>query len=234
MEAVILAGGFGHRLRSVVNNVPKPMAPIAGRPFLELLLDRLVDARFSHAVLSTGYMHETIEDHFGISYRGMPLSYAVEETPLGTGGGLRNAFTRLQGNEAVVLNGDTLFEVDFDSLDTFFHNRKTRLAMILRRVDDISRYGAVVTGDDGQIVRFIEKQELPKGPRAGTINGGVLMVERSLVEEKPLGEPFSFEKEILQTKFQEEPFYAYPSDAYFIDIGIPEDYQTLRERYLRV
>ncbi len=224
MEAIILAGGFGTRLRSVVSDVPKPMAPINGRPFLELLLDHLVASHFDHIVLSTGYMHDKIEAHFGTRHKGVPLSYAVESEPLGTGGGMRNALTQCVEDDITVLNGDTLFKINHDDLAHFYHSRPTRLAVVLRQVPDTARYGSVCTDCSDRIARFTEKTS-SGGP--GTINGGIYMLNRSLLEEYPLGTPFSFEKDILQKKYDTEPFFAYVSSAYFIDIGIPEDYRRL-------
>lgn len=228
MEAIILAGGFGTRLRSVVSDVPKPMAPIAGRPFLELLLDHLTPYGFNHIVLSTGYMHEKIEAHFGNSYHGVDISYAIEDTPLGTGGGMRNAIRYCNDDDVVVVNGDTLFKIDYDDLARFFHSRPTRLAVVLRQVPDTSRYGSVTTDCCDRISRFTEKAA---AHGTGTINGGIYMLHRSLLEEQPLGQPFSFEKDILQKRYTDEAFFAYTSGAYFIDIGIPEDYQKLINDY---
>ncbi|MBQ9586385.1 MAG: nucleotidyltransferase family protein [Bacteroidaceae bacterium] len=228
MEAIILAGGFGTRLRSVVSDVPKPMAPIAGRPFLELLLDHLTPYGFNHIVLSTGYMHEKIEAHFGNSYHGVDISYAIEDTPLGTGGGMRNAIRYCNDDDVVVVNGDTLFKIDYDDLARFFHSRPTRLAVVLRQVPDTSRYGSVTTDCCDRISRFTEKAA---AHGTGTINGGIYMLHRSLLEEQPLGQPFSFEKDILQSRYTDEAFFAYTSGAYFIDIGIPEDYQKLINDY---
>lgn len=224
MEAIILAGGFGTRLRSVVSDVPKPMAPINGRPFLELLLDYMKGYGFDHIVLSTGYMHEKIESHFGNSYRGIRLSYAVEENPLGTGGGMRNALEHCSEDEVIVLNGDTLFHIDYNELRTFFHSHPTRLAVVLRQVADTSRYGSVSVDCCDRIDRFTEKSD---AGGFGSINGGIYMMNRSLLEELPLGTPFSFEKDILQKVYTSEAFFAYISSGYFIDIGIPEDYQKL-------
>lgn len=226
MEAIILAGGFGTRLRSVVSDVPKPMAPIGERPFLELLLDHLEKYRFDHVVLSTGYMHEKIQAHFGNRYRSIDISYAVENEPLGTGGGMRNALTQCKEDDIVVLNGDTLFKVDYDSLESFYRSHPTRLAVVLRQVDDTSRYGSVSTDCCDRISRFTEKNA---AGGFGNINGGIYMLNRSLLEEYPLGQNFSFEKELLQQRFDKEPFYAFPSSAYFIDIGIPEDYIRLQQ-----
>lgn len=224
MECIILAGGFGTRLRSVVSDVPKPMAPIGERPFLELLMDYLIDYGCSHFVLSTGYMHEKISHHFGKTYRNVPVSYAVEKEPLGTGGGIRNAMQYCQEDNIVVLNGDTLFQIDYDDLQRFFHAHPTRLAVVLRQVDDTSRYGSVSTDCCDRIVRFTEKSA---AGGVGTINGGIYMMDRTLLDSYTVGTPFSFEKDIMQRQFREEAFYAYISGAYFIDIGIPEDYQKL-------
>lgn len=226
MEAIILAGGFGTRLRSVVSDVPKPMAPIAGRPFLEILLDHLLPYGFTHIVLSTGYMHEKIEAHFGNSYRGIDLSYAVETTPLGTGGGILNAFSQCQHDDVVVLNGDTLFKVDYSLLADFYRRHNTRLAIILRQVSDISRYGAVQVDCSDRVSRFVEKNS---AGGMGNINGGIYMMNCTLFDGYKPGDTFSFEKDIMQKRYLDEPFYAYPDSAYFIDIGVPEDYNRLND-----
>lgn len=226
MECIILAGGFGTRLRSVVSDVPKPMAPIGDRPFLELLMDYLMDYGCTHFVLSTGYMHEKISAHFGETYRSVPVSYAVEKEPLGTGGGIRNAMQYCREENVVVLNGDTLFRIDYDDLQRFFHAHPTRLAVVLRQVDDTARYGSVSTDCSDRIIRFTEKNATGG---VGTINGGIYIMNRTLLDSYTIGEPFSFEKDIMQRLFCEEAFYAYTSGAYFIDIGVPEDYQRLVE-----
>lgn len=211
-------------MRSAVSDLPKPMAPIGERPFLELLLDHLLKYDFDHIVLSTGYMHEKIESHFGSSYRGVPLAYAVEETPLGTGGGILNAFSQCESDDVVVLNGDTLFETNFDDLDRFYHSHDTQLAVVLRQVEDTSRYGSVVTDCCDRICQFTEKAASHGG---GKINGGIYMMNRSIFDGYRVGDNFSFEKEIMQKRYTSDAYYAYVSGAYFIDIGIPEDYYRL-------
>ena len=178
MEAIILAGGFGTRLQHVVSDVPKPMAPVAGRPFLEYLLDRLASCHFDHVVLSTGYMHDKIEQHFGQAYRGIALSYAHESSPLGTGGGIRNALEQCHEETVTVLNGDTLFEVDFSSLAAFHRSHGGDLTIVLRQVGDTSRYGSVSVDAAGRIVSFAEKGEA-KG--AGLINGGIYALNKRLL-----------------------------------------------------
>lgn len=223
MEAIVLAGGFGTRLRHVVSDVPKPMAPVAGRPFLEHLLDYLHDFGYSHVVLSTGYMAEKIEAHLGDTYRGMRLSYAVETLPLGTGGGMLNALQICEDEVVTVLNGDTLFKVDYKALAEFHSSHDTMLSIFLRRVDDVSRYGAVEIDDGNRITAFREKRAAEGiEPQAGWINGGIYMLNRRLLDG--YRGAFSFERDVMQARYEQDHFYAIPSDAYFIDIGVPEDY----------
>lgn len=226
-EAIILAGGFGTRLREVVSDVPKPMAPIGHRPFLALLLDYLKGSGFDHVVLATGYMHEVVANHFGDHYEGLVLSYARETTPLGTGGAIVNALQHCTEENVTVLNGDTLFEIDYRKLEDFHASHGGPLSVVLREVEDTARYGSVATGDGGRIIGFAEKDA---AHGAGTINGGIYRLNRTLLADHKVGEAFSFEKEILQGRYQEEAFYAYPSSAYFIDIGVPDDYYRLVKR----
>ena len=227
MEAIVLAGGFGTRLRSVVSDVPKPMAPVAGRPFLEFLLDYMSTQSIDHAVLSVGYMHETIERHFGEKYNNIHIDYAIETTPLGTGGGILNAFSKCETNNVVVLNGDTLFSTDLSILHRFHKDHKAALSMIMRHVDDASRYGSVVVNDANRIVGFVEKNN---SQGVGTINGGIYMLSRTLFSGYAVGDSFSFEKDILQKRFSDIPMYAYAAGDYFIDIGVPEDYRSFVAR----
>lgn len=224
MEAIILAGGLGTRLRSVVSDVPKPLAPVAGRPFLQWLLDYMQPYGFGHIVLSTGYMHEKIAEHFGDNYRGMRLSYAVEDKPLGTGGGIRNALNHCEDDEMVVVNGDTFFAIDYSLLEAFFHRQPTRLAVVLRQVADTGRYGRVTLDCCDRISAFAEKDG-SHGP--GNINGGIYMLHRSLLEEYSGEGAFSFEHDIIAPRVAQEPVYAYVATDFFIDIGIPEDYRRL-------
>lgn len=220
-EAVILAGGFGTRLRSVVSDVPKPMAPVAGRPFLAYLLDCIERQGYGHVVLATGYMHEKVEGYFGHRYRDITIDYARETTPLGTGGAMLNALQHCREERVTVLNGDTLFLADHDELCRLADERATRLAVAARRVSDAGRYGSVEVDGDGRITAFREKD-----PSIGTglINGGIYRLHRSLFDGWRCGQTFSFERELMQSRYREEAFYALAAEAYFIDIGIPDDY----------
>ena len=225
-EAVVLAGGFGTRLRSVVSDVPKPMARVAGRPFLELLLAHLARNGFGRVVLSVGYLADVIREHFGDAWRGLEIDYAVESEPLGTGGAIRAALARCSGDVVYVFNGDTYLALDCAQTDAQWD--RTRLPIIVgRRVEDTARNGRLDVDDDGRILRFLEK-EASGGP--GLINAGCYVLPRAIVEDFPSQERFSFEMDYLREAVVRRVFMACPTDAEFIDIGTPDDYaraQTL-------
>ena len=219
-EAIILAGGFGTRLSHVVSNVPKPMAPVYGKPFLSYVLDRLVEAGVQRIVLATGYKHEVIQAWFGNSYRGAEIVYSHEDTPLFTGGAIVQAARLLQSEDFIVLNGDTLFSIDLAQFYTFHTAHKANLSVALRSVEDTSRYGSVQCHDD-RITAFCEKAE---SQGAGAINGGIYAIRREWLLAQDLPTKFSFEKELMQPLAGKDGFYGLLCKDYFIDIGIPEDY----------
>lgn len=225
-EAIVLAGGFGTRLRHVVSDVPKPMAPVAGRPFLCWLLDRLAAQGYGHVVLATGYMHEKIEDFFHNDYQGISIDYAREMSPLGTGGAIVNGMQHCTADCVTVLNGDTLFDIDHRRLAEVADANGGRLTIVTRLVEDAGRYGAVEADSAGRIIAFREKD--PAIGR-GYINGGIYRMRRSLLDGYAVGTQFSFEKEVMQAL--REPFFAYPSDTYFIDIGVPDDYARAQTEF---
>ena len=226
-EAIILAGGFGTRLSHVVSDVPKPMAPVYGRPFLCYLLDRLMDAGVSRVVLATGYKHECIETYFGTQYRGIEIVYSNEDQPLFTGGAIRQAAQYISSDELVVLNGDTLFDIDLRNLYDFHVERQANLSIALRHVTDTSRYGAVTCTND-RIVAFHEKTE---SQGAGDINGGIYAIHRAWLMSQDLPTKFSFEKELMQPMAGQAGFYGLRFTDYFIDIGVPEDYYRAQEEF---
>ena len=221
-EAIILAGGFGTRLRSVVSDVPKPMAPVAGRPFLRHLLDNLKTEGYTHVVLATGYLHEKVEDYFGNEYDGLKIDYAVEREPLGTGGAIVNGLQHCTCEKVTVLNGDTFFKINHSKLIAVCDEKKAPLAIAMRHVEDSGRYGSVECDDEGRIIAFREKDDQGQ---PGHINGGIYRLDRHLLDRFPLGQQFSFEKEVLQHDYRAQRFYGVRFDGYFIDIGIPEDYE---------
>ena len=220
-EAIVLAGGFGTRLQGVVKDVPKPMAPVNGRPFLTYILDYLIEYQYTRVILSVGYLHEKIEEFFGTQYKSLEIDYAVETEPLGTGGGILFAMSKCKTDNVLVINGDTMFKVDFTEFEHFYAAKNCLLSIVLREVDDVARYGSVTIGNNNLIILFSEKG-ISSGH--GFINGGVYMINRALFEKYHRPQKFSFEKDLMEKLYTQEQFYAMPSDGYFIDIGIPEDY----------
>lgn len=219
MKAVVLAGGLGTRLRETVPNLPKPMAPVAGRPFLEYLLDHLIAGGINEMILSVGYRAESIEAHFGHRYRGATLRYAIEDEPLGTGGAIVHALRGEGPDPVLVLNGDTFLNIDVGALIRWYQSAPSQVAMVLRETPDVSRYGAVMlTGDS--VTGFAEKGKT--GP--GLINAGLYVVMPEVLAAPGLPETFSFEADILQRHCDTLRPRAYVTDAYFIDIGVPEDF----------
>jgi len=225
-EAIILAGGFGTRLKHIVNDVPKPMAPINDIPFLSFLMKKMSDIGIKHIVLSTGYLHEKIESWYNHSFEGMKISYARETEPLGTGGAILFALEKTTTENILILNGDTLFDIDFEYFDNFFHTKKTLLAVALRKLEDVSRYGSVSIDNNSKIISFAEKN---KTTGEGLINGGIYLLNKSWLKNLNLPKLFSFEKEILEKLYKELDFYGLPFNNYFIDIGIPEDYERAQK-----
>jgi D-glycero-alpha-D-manno-heptose 1-phosphate guanylyltransferase len=219
MQAIVLAGGLGTRLRAVVPDLPKPMAPVGGRPFLAWVLDRLADAGCERTVLAVGYRHEAILDHFGAAHRGMALRYSVETTPLGTGGAIRAAAEQIDRYPVLVLNGDTYLDLDFHALLTAHKKGKVGITVAACRVVDVSRYGTLAL-DGSQIRGFHEKG----GTGSGYINAGVYLLDSDIIEQIPAGEAFSFEQQLLVPRVQTLQPLAFRTDGLFIDIGVPEDY----------
>ena len=219
MQALVLAGGFGTRLRSRVHDVPKPMAPIQGRPFLAYLLDSLVLAGCERAVLATGYLHEVIESHFGTQYRGLPISYSRETSPLGTGGAVLRGLEVLPEAPTLVMNGDTWINHDMASFVSWASRRAPADAVLLRRVANVARYGAV-TLDGERIVKFGEKAN--DGP--GLINAGVYWLRLRNFQRFTYPNSFSLEGEHFQAHLPELDLLGQVTEADFIDIGVPEDY----------
>lgn len=217
-EAIVLGGGFGTRLRAVVSDVPKPMAPVAGRPFLEILLGSLAGKGYGRVVLSLGYMADSVVQHFGRSYAGMELVYEIETEPLGTGGAVRAALARCESDVVCVFNGDTYLELEVEPLYALWRERREPV-IVARMVDDTARYGRLRI-EDGRVRGFSEKGEA--GP--GLINAGCYLLPRDTLDRYPVGQVFSLETQFLAQAVQERPVSVFVSAGHFIDIGIPEDY----------
>ena len=230
MEAIILAGGLGTRLRKMVPDVPKSMALINGKPFLEYQLNYLKSIGIDKVVLSIGYKGSIIQECFKNCFNDIEISYAVEKKPLGTGGGIKNALAMVNSEEVLILNGDTMFNIGFDELVKFHHDAKSDLTITLRYVTNVNRYGSVEIDDDFRIVDFVEKN-LKEG--IGLINGGIYLINRKFFLSLPLPAAFSLEKDCFEKIYLTHDLYGFPCEGYFLDIGIPEDYQKAQDEFKR-
>ncbi|MGX6565912.1 nucleotidyltransferase family protein [Cupriavidus necator] len=216
-EAIVLAGGFGTRLRAVVSDVPKPMAPIAGRPFLEILLKRLAGKGFGRVILSVGFMAEKIISHFGNHFAGMEIAYVIEDHPLGTGGAVKAALAQCLDGHAFVFNGDTYVDLEIDELEACWQIGRVPV-IVGREVPDTSRYGRLLTSE-GRVMGFAEKGV--SGP--GLINAGCYVLPRDFLENES-SESFSLEVDFISKQLDRQRFDLFVTRGHFIDIGIPEDF----------
>ncbi|EAJ6030483.1 D-glycero-D-manno-heptose 1-phosphate guanosyltransferase [Campylobacter coli] len=214
MQAIVLAGGLGTRLRSVVQDLPKPMAPINGKPFLAFVLEYLKKQGIAEVILSVSYKYELIQEYFKDEFEGMKIRYNVEKELLGTGGAIKDALKLIQ-NQVYVLNGDTIFDIDLKKL--FLNNSKICIA--LKQMQNFDRYGTVNVDDQGIVTSFEEKVF----KKQGLINGGIYLLKKDIFDNFDLEKKFSFEK-FLQENFELLKIQTQIFNDYFIDIGVPEDY----------
>lgn len=228
MEAIILAGGFGTRLAEVVKDVPKPMAPVCGRPFLEYVLKALLNEGVDHIVLAVGYKRECIMEWFGKSFHGIPIDYSVEETPLYTGGAVKQALHLCDGERVFAVNGDTFFPAQLQKMRRFAVEEHTSAVMAVKRMADFSRYGAVRFDHTRYVTSFQEKRFC----KEGFINGGVYDIDRSVLDDFP--KVFSLENDCFPLLAERRGLRAFCDNADFIDIGIPEGYLTAQRMFLGV
>ncbi len=220
-EAILLAGGKGTRLGGLTRHTPKPMLPVAGRPFLEYVLDYLMSEGIKRVVLSVGHMHHEIIEHFGNSYQSIKVAYAIEREPLGTGGGIRNALEQCNSQDVFVLNADTLFKVPLGKLLNVHSKHQALLTIALRDVHNCSRYGKVLLHDD-RIVAFNEKNDAG----SGFINGGIYLLDRLETLMLLPKVACSFEQDFIFNHVTPRIICGVPSNSYFIDIGVPDEYKN--------
>lgn len=221
-EAIILAGGFGTRLQSVVNDLPKPMAPIKNKPFLLYLLIHLQKQGIQKVVLSVGYKHEKIMEYFGTEFLGMKLLYAIENEPLGTGGGIALALELCENEAVAIFNGDTFFDVNIAGIEEIHQKNTADLTIAIKKMTHFDRYGTIDYNETHKLTAFLEKEYKEEG----YINAGVYLIRKKFLKELNLPLKFSFEKEVMEAHYKDKNFFVYENDSakYFIDIGIPEDY----------
>jgi D-glycero-alpha-D-manno-heptose 1-phosphate guanylyltransferase len=227
-EAIILAGGLGTRLRDTVPDLPKCLAPVAGNPFLYYVIDHLSKQGIEKFIFAVGYKKEMIEDF--LQHIAIPIHWqvSIETEPLGTGGALKQACSKAVDPTVLVLNGDTLFRVEAQSLAAFHGRKQAACSLSLKPMTHFERYGVVELNPDDSVKSFQEKKYYP----AGLINGGVyaLQVDSFLKEDLPA--VFSFEKDWLEKFYTQRPVFGLVQDQYFIDIGIPEDYERAQQEFL--
>jgi D-glycero-alpha-D-manno-heptose 1-phosphate guanylyltransferase len=221
--AIVLAGGLGTRLRGAVPDLPKPMAPINGRPFLEHQFDYWIAQGVDRFIVSVGYRREAITGHFGSRYRGVPVHYAVEETPLGTGGGLLLAVAQLTGTEPVlVLNGDTYFEVSLPALARFHAATGSDWTFTLFRAEEAGRYMGMDIAPDGRV----QSLRSGTGTPGRLANGGAYLVSPECLRGGwEAGSKLSLEDDLLPALFIRARLFGLECAGRFIDIGVPHDYE---------
>ena len=232
-EAILLAGGLGTRLRSVISDTPKCMAPVAGKPFLHYLIVFLQKQGIENFIFSVGYMHEVIEKYLDENCPQLDYTISLEKEPLGTGGAIKLACKKASAKNVLVCNGDTLYQIDCNSLIKFHLGKEAACTLSLKPMNDFDRYGAIELNPDNSIKSFKEK----KFYQSGLINGGVyaLNIEEFLKEDLP--GKFSFEKDYLEKKVDQRmrkksKLFGTIQDEYFIDIGIPEDYERAQIEFV--
>ncbi len=225
LTAIILAGGLGTRLRSAVPNLPKCMAPVNGKPFIGFVIDYFLSQGVQSFILSLGYMHEAITAYIGQAYPTLNITYTIEAEPLGTGGAILAACRAAKSNTVVATNGDTLFKADINAVAAFHNITGADCTLSLKPMQHFSRYGVVTLTPNGAVESFKEKQFYEEG----LINGGLYVLNVPAFLQEGLPEKFSFEKDYLEQKYTAGKMFGIAQDAYFIDIGIPEDYQRAQE-----
>jgi D-glycero-alpha-D-manno-heptose 1-phosphate guanylyltransferase len=227
IDGIILAGGLGTRLKEVVQDLPKPLAPVGGRPFLDLVLASLASCqRLGKVIMATGYLSgKVVETYSGRSDFPFEIGFSVEETPLGTGGAIRKALDQVETDEVIALNGDSIAEVSWEELFRFHARSNGVMTIVLRTVDNPGRFGTVILGGNGRVIRFEEKRP---GSQPGPINAGIYLFRRSLFYGVPSGETLSLERDLIP-QFLEKGVYGFVTQGKFIDIGVPEDYRIAGE-----
>ncbi len=223
--AIILAGGLGTRLRTVVSDIPKCMAPVNGKPFLFYVIEHLKKQAVDNFIFSLGYKNEMIVEWLNDQYSILNYQCSIEDEPLGTGGAIKRACTFATGKNILVLNGDTLFKTDIHSLSALHTKFGADCTVALKPMQDFDRYGVVELNKDHSISIFKEKQHY----KNGLINGGVYALNIAGFLNEGLPQKFSFEKDYLEKYFDKRKMYGIVQDGYFIDIGIPEDYERAKK-----
>ena len=217
---IILAGGLGTRLRSVVSDLPKCMAPVNGKPFLSYVIEYFQQQQISNFIFSVGYKHEAIAEYLSDQLSTVNYQLSIEEEPLGTGGAIKKACSLVNNKNVLVTNGDTLFKANASTLQSFHQQKNADCTLALKAMKNFDRYGVIELNQDDSIKSFNEK----KYYESGLINGGLYMLNVESFLKQSFPEKFSFETAYLEKFYNQHKMFGLIQDEYFIDIGIPEDY----------
>lgn len=222
MQAIILAGGFGSRLKTVVNEVPKPLAPISNKPFLYWLIIYLQQQGITNFIFSLGYLHQQVKDFLANNFSHLAYECFVEDEPLGTGGAIKFCIKNSTQKDILIVNGDTFFDLNIKDFYQFYQQTQSQCSIALTPMEDFDRYGSVEINAENVIVKFKEKTYCQNG----FINTGLIFFNKEvfLDKTKSLPQNFSYEKDFLEPNIANLKVTGYITNGYFIDIGIPEDY----------
>ena len=218
METIILAGGFGTRLKSLMPNIPKTLAPINNRPFLDYLFNYLIQQNIKKVILSVFYQYELIKKQYNFKYKNLDILYSIDSTALGTGGAIQKALEISKSDDIFVINGDTFFNIDLDQLLNEHKNKKNDITIALKPMNNFDRYGIVETDSNGQVITLKEKQYC----KYGKIDGGIYLINRSIFNLFESRKKFSF-NDFIMNNLNNLRTGSLLCDELFIDIGTPED-----------
>lgn len=234
IQAVVLCGGLGTRLQGVLPKVPKALAPVAGRPFLDYLFARLAAASISNIVLCTGHGREAIEEEYGNdAHCELSILYSTEYRPLGTAGALKNAEQAIRSNPFLLLNGDSLLDIDYEQLINAHRISGAIATVALTMAEDPNRYGRVVLSSNREIEKFEEKSGSLSEENSAWVNAGVYALDRYILQEIPRTTgTLSFERDVLP-KLVGRGLFGLPCGGFFIDIGVPEAYERAQKEIPR-
>lgn len=226
-EAIVLAGGLGTRLRSEIGAYPKPMAEVAGKPFLSYILDYLTHFEYDHIILAVGYKYEIIQDYFGSQYKNASLTYSIEEERLGTGGAIRLALELCSTEEILVCNGDSFADIDLNDFNAKTANSSFECTLALNSMNNIDRYGLVEIDETNCITKFKEKSFQEKA----LINSGIYRLKKSLFIDKTPEGNFSMENDYFEKYYGDKILGGFSYEAFFRDIGIPKDFNLAQNEF---
>lgn len=229
-EAIILSGGLGTRLRSIVSDLPKCMAPVAGQPFLKHVIRYFLSQGIERFIFSLGYQHNVIEDFLNSEFSTLTYQCSIEEEPLGTGGAIQLACKRATESDVVVVNGDSLFKADLQKTFSIHQESHAECTLLLKPMKNFDRYGVVELNNDCIVTNFREK----KFYKTGDINAGIYILHVENFLDKEFPEKFSFEKDYLEKFFITNTIFGDIQDRYFIDIGVPDDYERAQEELQQI